>query len=245
VRPKVLVTGASRGIGAACAVRLAQEGWDVAVHFNSGEVEADKVAIEVEKAGGWATVLCADLGLVEECEDLVSEAAEALDGLDAVVANAGVYDRAHLNELPPERWARTISVNLSGTFHVVRAAVPYLQASPRGSAVLLSSQLATLGSAHGAHYASSKTAIEGLTRAFALELAPYQVRVNCVAPGMTRTAILDPYSEEELERRAQGVPVRRIGEPEDVAAAVALLVSEDASYMTGAVVHVNGGVLMA
>ena len=124
MRPKVLVTGASRGIGAACALRLAQEGWDVAIHFNSGEVEANKVAIEVEKAGGWATVLCADLGQVDECEDLVLETAEALGGLDAVVANAGVYDRAHLDELPPERWARTISVNLSGTFHVVRAGVP-------------------------------------------------------------------------------------------------------------------------
>ena len=128
---------------------------------------------------------------------------------------------------------------------MVRAAVPHLKASQNGSAVLLSSQLARLGSAHGAHYAASKTAIEGLTRALALELGPFDVRVNCVAPGMTRTAILDPYSEEELDRRAQGVPARRIGEPEDVAAAVALLVSEDASYMTGAVGHVNGGVLMA
>ncbi len=245
MRPKVLVTGASRGIGAACAVRLAREGWDVAIHYNSGEAEASRVAREVEDAGGWATVLAADLGSVEECEDLVAEAAEALGGLDAVVANAGVYDRAHLADLPPERWERTISVNLSGTFHVVRTAVPHLKASRNGSAVLLSSQLARIGSAHGAHYAASKTAIEGLTRALALELAPHDVRVNCVAPGMTRTQILDPYSEEELDRRAQGVPARRIGEPEDVAAAVALLVSEDASYMTGAVVHVNGGVLMA
>ena len=138
-----------------------------------------------------------------------------------------------------------MAVNLSGTFHVIRAAVPYLKASEMGSAVLVSSQLARIGSAHGAHYASSKTAIEGLTRAFALELAPFGVRVNCVAPGMTRTAILDPYTEEELERRAATVPVRRIGEPEDVATAVALLVSQDASYMTGAVLHVNGGVLMA
>ena len=165
--------------------------------------------------------------------------------MNAVVANAGIYDRAHLDELPLDRWAKTISVNLSGTFHVVRAAVPHLKGTSGASVVLLSSQLARLGSAHGAHYAASKTAIEGLTRALALELAPHDVRVNCVAPGMTRTAILDPYSEEELARRAEAVPARRIGEPEDVAAAVALLVSEDGSYMTGAVLHVNGGVLMA
>lgn len=203
------------------------------------------VARQVEGDGGWATVLSADLCVVAECEDLVAEASEALGGLDAVVANAGVYDRARLEDLPPDRWARTISVNLSGTFHVVRAAVPALRASGRGSAVLVSSQLARLGSAHGAHYAASKAAIEGLTRALALELAPHGVRVNCVAPGMTRTAILDPYDEDELARRAASVPARRIGEPEDVAAAVALLVSEDASYMTGAVLHVNGGVLMA
>lgn len=245
MRPRVLVTGASRGIGAACAVRLAREGWDVAVHYRSGEDEAIGVVDEVRGAGAGSMAIQADLGYVSGCESLVSRAVAGLGGLDAVVANAGIYDRAHLDELPPERWSRTLAVNLSGTFHVVRAAVPQLKASGSGSAVLVSSQLARIGSAHGAHYASSKTAIEGLTRALALELAPFGVRVNCVAPGMTRTAILDPYTDEELERRAAAVPARRIGEPEDVAAAVALLVSEDSSYMTGAVVHVNGGVLMA
>jgi 3-oxoacyl-[acyl-carrier protein] reductase len=226
-------------------VRLAQEGWDVAVHYHSGADEAADVARRVEEAGGRAVTLKADVGVPTECEDLVAMAADELGGLDSVVANAGVYDRAHLEDMPPERWARTISVNLSGSFHVVRAAVPHLRSAPKGTAVLVSSQLARLGSAHGAHYAASKTAIEGLTKALALELAPLGVRVNCVAPGMTRTAILDPYSEEELASRAKHVPVRRIGDPEDVAAAVALLVSEDSSYMTGAVVHVNGGVLMA
>lgn len=243
--PRALITGASRGIGAACAVRLAREGWDVVVHYHTGAEEAAGVVARIEDAGGRGVTLQADVGDRAECESLVEKAVSALGGLDSVVANAGVYDRAHLDELPPERWARTISVNLSGTFLVIRAAVPHLVASANGTAVLVSSQLARLGSAHGAHYAASKTAIEGLTKALALELGPHGVRVNCVAPGMTRTAILDPYSEEELARRARSVPVRRIGEPEDVAAAVALLVSPDSSYMTGAVLHVNGGVLMA
>ena len=225
--------------------RLAREGRDVAVHYCTGAEEAARVVAAVESAGGRAVSLRADVGKVDGCQDLVAQAASALGGLDSVVANAGIYDRAHLEDLPPERWARTLSVNLSGSFHVVRAALPHLKASSNGTAVLVSSQLARLGSAHGAHYAASKTAIEGLTRALALELAPFGVRVNCVAPGMTRTAILDPYSEEELARRAGSVPVRRIGEPEDVASAVALLVSGDSSYMTGAVVHVNGGVMMA
>jgi 3-oxoacyl-[acyl-carrier protein] reductase len=242
----VLVTGGSRGIGAACAVRLAREGWDVAVHYHSGAEEAARVVERVEReAGGRALALQADVGDPEACADLVDRAVSGLGGLESVVANAGVYDRARLEDLPPERWARTIAVNLSGSFCVVRAAVPQLMSSDNGTAVLVSSQLARLGSAHGAHYAASKTAIEGLTKALALELGPYGVRVNCVAPGMTRTAILDPYSEEELAKRAAKVPVRRIGEPEDVASAVALLVSGDSSYMTGAVVHVNGGVLMA
>jgi len=217
----------------------------VAVHYHTGADEAAEVARLVEQAGGWAVALQADVGLVAECEALVTRTVEAMGGLDTVVANAGIYDRAHLDDLPPDRWAKTISVNLSGSFHVVRAAVPHLKGSDVGSAVLVSSQLARLGSAHGAHYAASKTALEGLTKALALELGPHGVRVNCVAPGMTRTAILDPYSDEELARRAEGVPVRRIGEVEDVAAAVALLVSEDSSYMTGAVIHVNGGVMMA
>jgi 3-oxoacyl-[acyl-carrier protein] reductase len=138
-----------------------------------------------------------------------------------------------------------MAINLSGTFHVVRAAVPLLRRGRGASAVLVSSQLGRLGSGHGAHYSASKAAVEGLTRALALEVAPLGVRVNCVAPGMTRTAILSPYSEEELARRAASVPARRIGEPSDVAAAVAFLVSPDASYMTGAVLHVNGGMLMA
>jgi 3-oxoacyl-[acyl-carrier protein] reductase len=245
VRPKALVTGGSRGIGAACATRLAREGWDVAVHYLSGAGEAADVVTTLEGAGARGVALQADVGDHSACEDLVERTVQELGGLDTVVANAGVYDRAHLDQLPPQRWERTIAVNLSGTFHVIRAALPHLKASEDGTAVLVSSQLARLGSAHGAHYAASKTAIEGLTKALALELGPHGVRVNCVAPGMTRTAILDPYSDEELERRARGVPVRRIGEPEDVASAVALLVSRDSTYMTGAVLHVNGGVLMA
>jgi 3-oxoacyl-[acyl-carrier protein] reductase len=239
------VTGASRGIGAAIARRLGGEGWDVAVHHRSGAAGATAVAREVEVLGARAAVLDGDVSVPEECFRLVAEAASALGGLDAVVANAGLYDRAHLDDLPPQRWAATISTNLSGAFHVVRAAVPHLRQGRAASAVLVSSQLARLGSSHGAHYAASKAAVEGLTRALALELAPHGVRVNCVAPGMTRTAILALYSEEQLRERALSVPVRRIGEPEDVASAVAFLLGPDASYMTGTVLHVNGGMLMA
>ncbi len=252
MRPRALVTGGSRGIGAATAVRLARAGWDLALHYHSGASEARAVSTSVEALGARSVLLGADVSEPGECARLVGSAAEGLGGLEAVVANAGVYDRARLADLPPERWSRTMATNLSGTFHVVRAAVPHLRsglaaegAAGVGGVVLVSSQLARLGSAHGAHYAASKAAIEGLTRALALELAPHGVRVNCVAPGMTRTAILSPYSEEELGARARGVPARRIGEPEDVGSAVAFLLSPDASYMTGAVLHVNGGMLMA
>jgi len=239
------VTGGSRGIGAECARRLAREGWDVAVQYNTGLPEAIGLVKDIEAGGGCAFALGADVTDPDQCAGLVDAAGEVLGGLDAVVASAGVYDRAHLDDLPPERWARTLATNLSGTFHVVRAAVPLLRKGVGPSAVLVSSQLARWGSAQGAHYAASKAAVEGLTRALALELAPLGVRVNCVAPGMTRTAILSPYTEEELARRAAHVPARRIGEPSDVAAAVSFLVSPDASYMTGAVLHVNGGMLMA
>jgi len=239
------VTGGSRGIGAECARRLARDGWDVAVHYNTGLSEAVGIVRDVEASGGRALALGADVSDPDQCAGLVDAAGEALGGLDAVVASAGVYDRARLDDLPPERWARTMATNLSGTFHVVRAAVPLLRTGMGASAVLVSSQLARLGSGHGAHYAASKAAVEGLTRALALEVAPLGVRVNCVAPGMTRTAILSLYTVEELARRATAVPARRIGEPSDIAAAVAFLVSADASYMTGAVLHVNGGVLMA
>jgi len=245
-RQRALVTGGSRGIGAECARRLGREGWDVAVQYNTGLSEAIGLVKDLEASGGGrALALGADVSDPQQCAGLVDAAGEALGGLDAVVASAGVYDRAHLDELPPERWARTMAINLSGTFHVVRAAVPLLRRGRGASAVLVSSQLGRLGSGHGAHYSASKAAVEGLTRALALEVAPLGVRVNCVAPGMTRTAILSPYSEEELARRAASVPARRIGEPSDVAAAVAFLVSPDASYMTGAVLHVNGGMLMA
>ena len=245
VRQRALVTGGSRGIGAECARRLAREGWDVAIHYNEGLPEAARLVEEIEASGGRAFALGADVADPARCAGLVAAAGEALGGLDAVVASAGVYDRARLEDLPPERWARTMAVNLSGTFHVVRAAVPLLREGRGPSAVLVSSQLARLGSGHGAHYAASKAAVEGLTRALALEVAPSGVRVNCVAPGMTRTAILSIYTEEELARRAAAVPARRIGEPADIAAAVAFLLSPDASYMTGAVLHVNGGMLMA
>ena len=239
-----LVTGGSRGIGAATALKLAAQGYDVALTYRSQRRAAEEVSAEVERLGRKAVVLQVDLADHERTREVVREAAERLGGLHVVVNNAGYVQRVAWEEIFLDDWTRMLAVNLTAAFVTSQVAVPYMIEAGFGRIVNVSSLRALTGSAHGAHYAAAKAGLLGLTKSLALALAPHGITVNAVCPGFTATDM----NKEALEKRGQEIaaqiPLGRAASPEEVAAVIGFLCSEEASYITGATISVNGGIRM-
>ena len=240
-----LVTGASRGIGAATAVRLAHDGFDVAVNYLSRKEGALRTVQAIEATGRKAIAVQADVSDPADARRMVSETVMGLGRLDVLVNNAGVYERAFFDDTKVEDWDRRLATNLSACFYTAKAAVPEMRKVGGGRIISITSQLAYRGTTHGADYVAAKAGVVGLTKALALELAKDRILVNAVAPGSIETDILAGDSPEDRERRARTIPLGRVGLPEEIAAAVAYLASPDAAYVTGQVLHVNGGSLLA
>jgi len=239
-----LVTGGSRGIGAATAVKLAARGCDVALSYRMQRTAAEEVAAAVQRLGGRAFILQADLADLDQARDLIHEAAEALGGLHILVNNAGYVQRLPWEELSLEDWERMLRVGLTSAFVLSRYAVPYMREAKFGRIVNVSSLRALTGSAHGIHYATSKAGLLGLTKSLALAVAPLGITVNAVCPGFVATEInLDALATRGDEIRAQ-IPLGRVAHPEEVASVIAFLCSEEAGYLTGETVSANGGLRM-
>lgn len=239
-----LVTGGSRGIGRATCLALAASGVAVAVHYNSNRGFAEEVVAKIEEMGGKAVAVGADL-LDEDAGDRVVAAAEgSLGTVDILVNNAGELTTSPVEELADAVWERTLTLNLTAAFRCARAAIPLMKERRWGRIVNVSSQAAYTGSANHAHYAAAKSGMTGLTFSLAKELGPHGVTANLVVPGRIETDIIADDLPTRREEWLGQTPARRLGRPEEVAAAIAFLTSESASYVMGAALHVGGGLVM-
>jgi 3-oxoacyl-[acyl-carrier protein] reductase len=241
-----IVTGAAQGIGAAVALRLAAEGAHVAVVDLTAE-RAQGTADEIVKNGGRAVALGADVSKTDEVQTVVAAAAAELGRLDILVNNAGITRDAMLFKMTDEEWDSVIAVNLRSAFLMSRECQKHFSAQKYGKIVSLSSRSA-LGNRGQSNYAASKAGIMGLTATMAIELGPFGINVNAVAPGYIATAMTDATARrigldpEEMKRlAAEQTPVRRVGSAEDIAAVVAFLAADESSFISGQTIQVNGG----
>ncbi len=238
-----LVTGASGGIGSACARELAKRGYTVLLHANRGLHAAKELADELCAAGMDAHAFGCDLADSDAVSAMCEEILRLYHHVDAMVLCAGVSHTGLLTDMTDEQWRRVMDVNVSGSFYLIRALAPGMVSRRDGSIVTISSMWGRSGASCEAAYSASKAALIGLTQALAKELGPSGVRVNCIAPGVIDTRMMDEHSEETKQLLAEETPLGRLGTGEDVARAAAFLLSDDASFITGQVLGVDGGYL--
>ena len=241
-----LVTGAQQGIGRAIAVALARDGADVGVNFLDDAAAAEMVAGEIRGLGRRAVTVQGDVSQTASVQGMVKTVVDALGPPDVLVNNAGVFPRASFLELAEREWDHVLGINLKGSFLCAQAVARALVAAGRPGAIVNISSSAVRGDPRGVHYSSSKAGVVGLTRAMALALAPHRIRVNAIAPGLTDTA--QPRygnTEEQIAERAREIPLGRIAQPEEIAKVAVFLASAESGWVTGELIHVNGGFYMA
>lgn len=240
-----IVTGASRGIGAAIAMRLAAEGAAVVVNYAGREDAAAEVVTTIEAAGGRAVALKADVTDSAACLELVDATIGKFGALDVLVNNAGINRDGLLVRMTDSEWQSVIDTDLSGAFYMTRAATRRMLKARSGSIVNISSVVGITGNAGQTNYAAAKAGLIGMTKAVARELAIRSIRVNAVAPGFIETDMTGALPESAREAALQSIAMGRFGAGEDIAAAVAFLASDEASYITGQVLAVDGGMTFA
>lgn len=232
-----LITGSSRGIGKAIALKLAEKGYSIIINYDIDETAAEHTAKEIRDTGGEVMQVKADVSWKEDAENLVEQVIERWGRIDVLVNNAGILPSPRkIEEISDEEWDRVMAINLKGAFYCTRASVPYMKKEKSGNIVNISSVAGKEGGTVGAHYAASKAGIIGFTRSLARELAPYNIRVNAVAPGPVDTEFLSDNIKTKLSRLSL---LGRIARPEEVAHAVIFLVENE--HITGETINVNGG----
>jgi len=235
----ILVTGSSRGIGKAIALSLANQGFDLVIHCRSQRAQAEDVAAEIQQIGRSARILQFDIADRGQCSEQLNQDIETHGAYYGVVCNAGITADNAFPSLTGEEWDSVIHSNLDGFYNVLQPVVmPMVRRRKPGRIVTLSSVSGLMGNRGQVNYSAAKAGIIGATKALALELAKRDITVNCVAPGLIETDMVNDLPLEEIKKM---IPARRVGTPKEVAALVAFLMSDDAAYITRQVISVNGG----
>ncbi|WP_346909856.1 3-oxoacyl-[acyl-carrier-protein] reductase [Faecalicatena orotica] len=239
-----IVTGASRGIGRAVALKLAEEGAAVVINYNGSADRAEEVKNEIEKNGGKAEVMQCNVSDFQACENFIKEVTAKFGRIDILVNNAGITRDGLLMRMSEDDFDAVIDTNLKGTFNCIRFASRQMMKQRSGRIINLSSVSGVLGNAGQANYCASKAGVIGLTKSAARELASRGITVNAIAPGFIHTEMTQVLPEKVKEASIAQIPLRAFGEPEDIAEAAAFLASEKARYITGQVLCVDGGMAM-
>jgi 3-oxoacyl-[acyl-carrier protein] reductase len=236
-----VVTGSSRGIGRGIAEELAQDGFDVVVNYRSSEAEAYDVVEAIESAGGNAIAVQGDVTDVEEMEGMADRVHDAFGQVDVLVNNAGITRDRTFRNMSREDWEQVVDVNLGGTFNATKVFYDDVAEADEGRIVNISSVVGQQGNYGQANYAATKSGLFGFTRTLALELASTGSTVNCVAPGFTQTDMLEEVDERIQDKIRERIPLDRFATVDDVSGIVSFVASEEASYMTGQILGINGG----
>lgn len=239
-----LITGASRGIGRAVAVKLASEGAKVAINYAGNTAKAEEVKAEIEKNGGMAILVQADISSSEAVDAMIEKVVEAFGQIDILVNNAGITRDGLLMRMKEEDFDAVLNTNLKGVFYCTKAVSKLMMKKRSGRIVNMASVVGLMGNAGQANYAAAKAGVIGFSKSAARELAARGINVNVVAPGFIATDMTAAMTDKAKEATLAGIPMKRMGEPEEVADAVLFLVSDYASYITGQIVKVDGGMVM-
>ncbi|NLK95809.1 MAG: 3-oxoacyl-[acyl-carrier-protein] reductase [Clostridiales bacterium] len=239
-----IVTGAAKGIGKAIAIKLASKGINIVLNYRSSEDEAIKVENEIKTFGVEVLRVKGDISKIEDVENLINSAKEKFGKIDIMVNNAGITKDTLLLRMKEEDFDSVIDVNLKGVFNCLKTITPIMVKQRAGKIINLSSVVGIVGNAGQVNYAASKAGVIGMTKSLAKEIGARGITVNAIAPGFIETDMTEVLGEKYKEEVKNGIPLKRLGKPEDVANVVAFLASDDANYITGQVIHVDGGMVM-
>lgn len=240
----VVVTGGSRGIGRAIGLRMADAGTKIYLNYSSDSQDAEEATRLIEDAGGTACAIRASVASKQEVQEFFNKIVEECGRVDVLVNNAGITADGLLVRMKEDDWDRVLAINLKGAFYCMQAVAKTMMKQRSGRIINMASVVGVMGNPGQANYVASKAGLIGLTKTAAKELAPRGITVNAVAPGFIDTSMTADLPEKVKEAMLAQIPLQRIGQPEDVAEAVAFLASEGASYITGQVIHINGGMYM-
>lgn len=237
----VFITGASRGIGRACALKFAEGGYTVLANYLSNDAMAESLKAEVEALGGKCELFKFDVSDCKKTKEAIERAVSEYGKIDVLINNAGISSYSFFDELDEAQWERTFDVNVKGAYCASKYAVKSMLHEHSGRIINISSVWGVCGASMEAHYSASKAALIGLTKSLAKELGPSRITVNCIAPGVIDTDMNSVHSKETLESLKSETPLMRIGKPEDVASLAFFLAGDDASFITGQIISVDGG----
>ena len=240
----VLITGGSRGIGAAAARAFAQAGWKVAINYCRSAQAAQALSAELCIQGGQALAVPGDVAVRSQVVQMVETVRKELGDPDLLINNAGISQQALFTDLTEEDWDRMFAVHVKGAFHCCQEVLPAMIRRHSGQIINISSMWGQVGGSCEVHYSAAKAALIGFTKALAKEVGPSQVRVNCVAPGVIATEMNGHLSPADLEALREETPLEIIGAPEDVASLLVFLASDQARFITGQVIAPNGGIVI-